>query len=93
MAFICPKNYQCKFYQIDYVLTSFLDAFDNINELLKPFTHIWKNDEHKSIWPESLKFPQQTFVVFALENYRKNLLNDFIDESYFLYNKNNLIKE
>ena len=71
----------------------FPDVFDNINELLKPPTDIWNNSEHKPIWPESLKLPQQTFVAFALENYQQKLLKDFIEENYFLYNKSNLIKK
>ena len=33
------------------------------------------------------------FVEFALANYRKKLLSDFIRESYFLYDKSNLIEE
>ena len=74
-------------------MCKFHDAFNNINELLKPSTDIWNSNEHKPICSESLKLPQQIFVVFALKNYRKKLLNDFIEENYFLYDKSNLIKK
>ena len=56
-------------------------------------TDIWNNNKKTPIWKEQLRLPQQTFVEFALANYRKKLLSDFIRESYFLYNKSNLIEE
>ena len=40
-----------------------------------------------------MRLPQQLFVEFTLANYRKKLLSDFTEETYFLYNKSNLIKE
>ena len=63
-------------------------------DLLKPSTDIWNKINGKTpIWKEQVRLPQQTFAEFALENHRKKILSDFIRESYFLYNKSNIIEE
>ena len=54
---------------------------------------IQNSNEKTPIWKKQLRLPQQTFVDFAVANYRKKLLSDFIEESYFFYDKSNLIKE
>ena len=79
--------------QINDVIISFKGAFDKINNLLKPSNYLWNNKEKTSIWKEQLGLPQQTFVEFALANYRKKLLSDFLRKSYILYNKSNVIEE
>ena len=67
--------------------------FDKINNLLKPSSDIWNNNEKSPTWKEQLRLPQQTFVAFALANCRKKLFSNFIRESSFLYDKSNLIEE
>ena len=71
----------------------FPDAFNNINDLLKPSTDIWNNNERTPIRKDQLRVPQQTFVEFALISYRKKILSAFTEESYFLYDKSSLLKE
>lgn len=51
----------------------FPDAFNNINDLLKPSTDIWNNNKKTPIWQDQLRVPQQTFVKFALVSYRKKV--------------------
>ena len=80
-------------FQIDDVIIFIKGAFDEINDLLKPSTDIWNNNKKTPFCKEQLRLCQQTFVEFSLANYRNNLRDDFIEESYFLYNKSNLIKE
>ena len=74
MTFIHQKNTIADVFQIDDVIISFKGIFDKINDLSKPSTDIWNNNEKTPIWKEQLRLPQQTFVEFALENYRKNYL-------------------
>ena len=75
-------------FQIDDVIVSFKRAFDKINDVLKSPTDNWNGNEKRK---ELIR--RQTFVEFPLANYRKKLFSDFIEESYFLYDKSNLIKE
>ena len=79
--------------QIDDKIISCKHAFDKINNLLKPSADIWNNNEKAPIWKEQLRLPWQTFVESVLENYRKKLVNDFTEKSFFLFDKSNLIKE
>ena len=74
MTFIHQKNTIADVFQIDDAIISFKGIFDKINNLSKPSTDIWNNNEKTPIWKERLRLPQQTFVEFALENYRKNYL-------------------
>ena len=70
MTFIYQKKVtNADLFQIDKVIISFRDAFNKINDLLKPSTDIWDNNEKTPIWIEQLRLPQQTFVEFALANY------------------------
>ena len=39
------------------------------------------------------KLPQEALVKIAIGNYIKKLTVDFVNESYFLHDKSNLIKE
>ena len=75
-------------FQIDDVIVSFKRAFDEINDVLKSPTDNWNGDKKRK---ELIR--QQTFALFPLANYRKKLFSDFIEESYFLYDKSNLIIE
>ena len=42
---------------------------------------------------EIFKLPQEKLVETALRNYREKLTTNFVNESYFLYDKSELIKE
>ena len=92
--FYLPKNItNTDPLQTDDKIISCKHAFDQINNLLKPSADIWNNNEKAPIWKEQLRLPWQTFVESVLANYRKKLVNDFIEKSSFLFDKSNLIKE
>ena len=96
MTFIHQKKFQSRSLfrsRIDDVTISFKGTFDKINDLLKASTDIGNNNKKSPIWKEQLRVHQQTVVEFALANYRKKLLTEFTEQSYFLYDKSNLIKE
>ena len=96
MTFIHQKKFQSRSLfrsRIDDVTISFKGTFDKINDLLKASTDIGNNNKKSPIWKEQLRVHQQAVVEFALANYRKKLLTDFTEQSYFLYDKSNLIKE
>ena len=42
---------------------------------------------------EIFKLPQEKLVETALRNYREKLTTNFVNESYFLYDKSDLVKE
>ena len=58
MIFIYQKITDADLFQIDNVIISFKCAFDKINDLLKPSTDIWNNNEKTPIWKEQLRLPQ-----------------------------------
>ena len=92
--FYLPKNItNADLLQIDDKIISCKHAFDQINNLLKQSADIWNNNEKAPIWKEQLRLPWQTFVESVLANHRKKLVNDFIEEIFFSFDKNNLIKE
>ena len=41
---------------------------------------------------KNFKLPQETLVKTAIDNYIKKLMVSFVNESYFLYDKSNVIK-
>ena len=68
---------------------------DNIKILLTPKNNlmIYISPEKKLFSKNALKLPQETLVKTTIENYIKKLTVSFVNESYFLYDKGNLIKQ
>ena len=51
-------------------------------------------DEEIFVAPKEIfRLPQQKLVETALRNYKEKLTTNFVNESYFLYDKHDLIKE
>ena len=49
----------------------------------------WKNE----FVSEKYKFPQETLVKTTIDNYVKKITVSFVNESYFLYDKSNVIEQ
>ena len=90
--YLQKKITNADFFQTDDVIILFKGTFGKIKDLLILPPGISNNNKKTPIWIEQLELLQQTFVEFSLANYRKKVTADFIEESYFLYDKSNLIK-
>lgn len=67
-----------------------------LQELLIPSSELINKTEAKTkgfASKDIFKLPQEMLVKTAINNYIKNLMIDFINESYFLYDKSNFIKQ
>ena len=91
MTFMHQKNTIADVFQIDDVIISFKGIFDKINDLSKPSTDIWNNNK-KTYLEGTVKASSTNVCRICLGKLQKKLLSDFIRESYFLYDKSNLIQ-
>ena len=67
-----------------------------LQELLIPSSELTNKTETETkgfASKDIFKLLQEMLVKTAINNYIKNLMIDFINESYFLYDKSNFIKQ
>ena len=69
---------------------------NHLQNLLTPKKNLLNERTHETINLFSkniFKIPQKNLVKTAIDNYIKKLTVSFVNESYFLYDKNNMIEQ
>ena len=69
---------------------------EELKKLLEPAEELinkFEGENEVLVTKNIFKLPQEALVKTAIGNYIKKLTVDFVNESYFLHDKSNLIKE
>ena len=87
------------YHDLTYHISGFifrLPKGNHLKHLLTANTDLLSDTIPKTInsFPKNIfKIPQETFVKTAIDNYIKKLTVSFVNKSYFLYNKSNMINQ